>query len=340
MSNTISDKAAWFVSARADTLAILIGGPLISVALLLAIMQGPAFLIGALLFALFLDIPHVLHTHVRLFAEPLEYQRHKKRFWASLLVISAVCVGLYALNALPWLVAIWVYWQPYHVCKQHFGVAALYAKKAGYRHSTQPVRDMVLAGFAAPLMYRITHGGFHFGDYQLFGQALPFANISIPTPALDPYWAWLAYGVFAVVTVKFIVTEWAHRRQGEGMPRFVLVMLAVSLGLYNTAYLLVDDLYALILIGTSIHALQYHLVCTSTVLAGLRRTQAQPTPSGALGVAHDWVRRMGAKPWIWLSTLGLASLLVLSLEMPSVGLVPLIVVLHHFYLDGVIWKRR
>lgn len=340
MSNITSDKALWFVSARADTLAILIGGPLISVALLWAIVQGPAFLIGALLFALLLDVPHVLHTHVRLFAEPLEYQRHKVRFWAGLVVISAICIGLYTMNALPWLVAIWVYWQPYHVCKQHFGVATLYARKAGYRHSTQPVRNMVLAGFAAPLMYRMTHGGFHFGDYQLFGQALPFANISIPTPSLDPYWAWLAYAVFAFTIVQFIIAEVGHRRHREGLPRFVLVMLGVSLGLYNAAYLLVSDLYALILIGTSIHALQYHLVCTSTVLAGLRRTQGQPVPAGALGVAHGWVKRMAARPWIWFGTLGLASLLVLSLEMPSVGLVPLIIVLHHFYLDGVIWKRR
>src|SRR3546814_20398110 len=59
-----SIKKPWFVSAKVDTLAILVGGPLISVALLLAIMQGPAFLLGAWLFALFLDIPHVLQTHV------------------------------------------------------------------------------------------------------------------------------------------------------------------------------------------------------------------------------------------------------------------------------------
>ncbi|MFN3355732.1 MAG: hypothetical protein ACK418_06950 [Pseudomonas sp.] len=340
MSTNMSVKMPWFVSAKVDTLAILVGGPLISVALLLAIMQGPAFLVGALLFALFLDIPHVLHTHVRLFAEPLEYQRHKVQFWAGLVVISVFCVGLYSLNALPWLVAIWVYWQPYHVCKQHFGVAALYAKKAGYKHSTLPIRNMVLAGFAAPLIYRITHGGFHFGNYELFEQTLPFANISIPTPALAPFWAWLAYAVFAGTTLQFLVAERRQQRYQEGLPRFVLVMLAVSLGLYNAAYLLVSDLYALILIGTSIHALQYHLVCTSTVMAGLRRAETQPAVTGALGVAHGWVKRMGAKPWVWFSTLGLASLLVLSLEMPSVGLVPLIIVLHHFYLDGVILKRR
>ncbi|WP_248800427.1 hypothetical protein [Pseudomonas sp. MWU13-2105] len=339
MSGIPNKAASWFVSARADTWAILIGGPLISVALLLAILHGPAFLIGALLFALFLDIPHVLHTHVRLLAEPLEYRRHKLRFWTSLGLISALCLGLYAFGAFAWLVAIWVYWQPYHVCKQHFGVAALYARKSGYKHSTTPIRTMVLAGFAAPLLYRISHGGFHFGDYQLFGQALPFANISIPTPPLDPLWSALAYAVFACVTLRFIARQWRQGQRGEALPRFVLVMLAVSLGLYNAAYLLVGDLYALILIGTSIHALQYHLVCTSTVQAGLRRTREQPVPAGLLGAGHRWVRQMGERPWIWFASLGMASLLVLSLEMPSVGLLPLIVVLHHFYLDGVIWKR-
>jgi hypothetical protein len=49
---------------------------------------------------------------------------------------------------------------------------------------------------------------------------------------------------------------------------------------------------------------------------------------------------MREQRWLWVASLGLTSLLVLSLELPSAGLVPLIVVLHHFYLDGVIWKRQ
>jgi hypothetical protein len=57
---------------------------------------------------------------------------------------------------------------------------------------------------------------------------------------------------------------------------------------YNVAYLLVGDLYALILIGTSIHALQYHLVCAATVLQGLERSAQQPPVEVCWGVGTAW----------------------------------------------------
>jgi hypothetical protein len=65
-------------------------------------------------------------------SEPQLFRRHQLRFFASLAFIGLLCGGLYWAGAYAWLVAIWVYWQPYHVCRQHFGVASLYARKSGY----------------------------------------------------------------------------------------------------------------------------------------------------------------------------------------------------------------
>jgi hypothetical protein len=42
---------------------------------------------------------------------------------------------------------------------------------------------------------------------------------------------------------------------------------------------------------------------------------------------------------LWLVLIG-AGMMVLVTEVPTLGVVPLIIVLHHFYLDGVIWKRK
>ena len=141
-------------------------------------------------------------------------------------------------------------------------------------------------------------------------------------------------------TLRFIWREWQGATRGESLPRFVWVMLAVSLALYNAAYLLVSDLYALILIGTSIHAIQYHLVCVSTVFAILPRAETPPDTPLALRWLHGKVQGFGLRPVYWVAALFVASLLVLTTEFPSLGVVPLILVLHHFYLDGVIWKRK
>ena len=194
MSDTLEAKkpSFWLVGSYSDTFFILFAGPLISLALFLAIWNGSAFLIGAALFALFLDIPHVLHTYVTLLSNPSDFTRHRRSFWVSLGIISFLCIGLALANQFMVLVSLWVYWQPYHVCKQHFGVATLYARKAGYKADTNHVKTLVLAGFAAPLLYRLTHGGFQFGHYVLFGNSLPFSGLHVYTPTLPAWTTWLA----------------------------------------------------------------------------------------------------------------------------------------------------
>lgn len=330
----------WLVGTRSDVFFILLAGPLISLMLLWGIWNGPAFLIGAALFALLLDIPHLLHTYVALLSNPAEFARHQRPFWLGLAAISAVCIGLALADQFLLLVTIWVYWQPYHVCKQHFGVATMYARKSGYKADTDHVKTLVLAGFAAPLLYRLTHGGFEFGHYALFGNTLPFSGLKVYAPVLPEWTAWIAYAVFAAVAVRFVLKEGRDARSGQALPRFVWIMLALSLALYNAAYLLIGDLYALILIGTSVHAIQYHLVCVATVKTRLAGAEAAPAGSPLLGWFHRRVKALGSHPLYWVGTLFVASSLVMATEFPTLGIVPLILVLHHFYLDGVIWKRK
>ncbi|OHX22139.1 hypothetical protein BI344_05460 [Chromobacterium sphagni] len=334
-------RPPWFFNLRADAAAILLAGPLVSLALYLAVQQrGPSFLLCALAFALLLDLPHVLHTYIRLFANPADFHRHRQSFWRSLLILALLCSALGTLGQYAILVTIWVYWQPYHVCKQHFGVATLYARKSGYKHSTRHVLLLLICGFAAPLLYRLCHGGFRFGQYQLFGQSLPFSGLQVYTPPLPAWSAGIGYAVFGLAALVYMAREYQAARRAAGLPRFVNLMLAIVLILYNAAYLLISDLYALILIATSVHAIQYHLVCASTV----RNLYAQPSEqdnaaSPLLHALQRGVRYLTRHPLAWCGALLMASLLVLCSELPTLGILPLIVVLHHFYLDGVIWKR-
>lgn len=330
----------WLVGMRSDVFFILLAGPLISLGLLWGVWHGPAFLIGAALFAVLLDIPHLLHTYIAMLAKPAEFARHRRPFWLGLAVITAGCVGLLWAGQFLLLVSIWVYWQPYHVCKQHFGVATMYARKSGYKADTGHIKALVLAGFAAPLLYRLTHGGFEFGEYLLFGNTLPFSGIKVYTPDLPAWTTWLGYAIFGVTTVHFVLREMRDAGQSKALPRFVWIMLGFSLALYNAAYLLIDDLYALILIGTSVHAIQYHLVCVSMVKNRLETAPAVEETTPVLGWFHQRVKAMCQNRLYWIGTLLMASLLIMATEFPTTGIVPLILVLHHFYLDGIIWKRK
>lgn len=342
MNNVTSASkfSSWLIGPRIDTFFILMAGPTISVGLFWAIWHGPAFLIGAALFALLLDIPHLLHTYITMLSNPYDFARYRRPLWTSLIVISLLCVGLAVTNQFVVLVTIWVYWQPYHICKQHFGVAAMYARKAGYRGSTGHVKLLMFAGMVAPLLYRLVHGGFKFGHYVFFGNTMPFSDLSVYTPPIPSWSVWLAYAIFLSAAIRYVWREWADARRGQALPWFVWVMIGISLALYNVAYLMIQDLYALILIGTSMHVFQYHLVCVATVKAKLPFAEMPPDASRVLLWFHERVKAISRNPWYWAGTLFISSLLVAATEFPTLGIVLLIFVLHHFYLDGVIWKRK
>jgi hypothetical protein len=101
---------------------------------------------------------------------------------------------------------------------------------------------------------------------------------------------------------------------------------------YNVAYLFVSNLYATILIASSVHSLQYHAICWS-----YNHRRAAVHGDEHSGSLLGYLSRREALP------LYVAFMLVLggvcaALELFADGLIPLIIVLHHFYFDGLIWK--
>jgi hypothetical protein len=332
---TLAAKPAvhpWFVNRQVDIGLVLVLGPLLSVILLCGISTHTGFLVAAGLFAMLSDTPHVLSTPVRVWMDPAERKLFGRHYVVSLAVTTAlVCSLALTGHLLPLLVA-WTYWQVVHVFKQHYGMTALYSAKSRYDGNKKLLKYTLWSGCAAPVLYRASHG-LRFNHYVLFGHKLPFSDLSVPVPPIPGVIVIAAYLVFAGFAIALGRELLSRRSSGKsGLPPMVTATVFTAIVSYNISYLLVKDLYALILIATTVHSLQYHLITWARHNGHFRHSAPE---QAKLLLAR--LTRPRALP-AYILGLGVFGVLISSTEPMAVGVIPLTLIFHHFYMDGLMWK--
>jgi hypothetical protein len=234
------------------------------------------------------------------------------------------------------LLMVWVYWQILHVVKQHDGIVALYAAKSGYKSSRQLAKASLFLGCAAPILYRMANGGFQFGAYSVNGMDLPLSNMSVAVPPISFSVVVLSYLAFALVLIVFLSQQVRLGRSRASLPFAAFASIASAVACYNLAYIFVEDLWATILIATAVHSLQYHTLCCVRNYAryGGKPVAAYSGRSRFLAFST----RLRYLPLYAGALIGLGA--VCAFLEPLLYGVPLAIVLHHFYLDGSIWKGQ
>jgi hypothetical protein len=332
--NDRQNEPGWFVSRRVDIGFVFGLGALLSVILFAAESNKSVFLVGAVAFSLLSDLPHVLTTTVRVWLDPRERSRYWAHYTISLAVVAAIVGTLWFGGWLVPLLAIWAYWQVFHVIKQHFGIMNIYAAKNGYRGPRKTIKYALYAVCLAPVIYRARHG-LQFSEYEVLGHRLPFSSLAVPVPPIPVVLVVAGY-VVAAVLVALVVREQRHlRRTGQRtLPAMAVATIAIAALSYNLSYLLVSDLFALILIATTTHSLQYHLI--NWTRNNTRFANSEDPAESRLLLARLSTRR--ALP---LYVAFLAGIGILAGQLDTVIFaVPLMFVLHHFYMDGSLWKSK
>jgi hypothetical protein len=335
MSDAHYTANSWIVGKRTDLGLVLGGGVAVSLLLLLTSVYGTGFLVVAVAFAMLTDMPHVLQTHVRVLFDPEETRIHARPFYASLGLIAALVVAG-AHFGFEWLlVSVWVYWQPYHVLKQHDGLMQIYAGKHGYRGSRTLGRAALFLGCGAPILHKIGSDGYRFGEYSVLGVRMPFSGVEIWTPPVPMALVAAVYAAAAVALALLVFRQLNARTASDRLPLPSLATLAVAVCSYNLAYLLVKDLWAMILIATSVHSLQYHMLSWLRNRRRFEGVHAQQTGRARLLAGLSQERNVTAYA-LFFAVLGAACM---ATESIGNGVIPLTLVLHHFYLDSIVWKR-
>jgi hypothetical protein len=330
-------KPLYFVSAPVDF--ALIGGLSIATFIAFWFMGGPkgpmprdqVWTIAAALMWV-VNWPHFSATSYRLYHSRSNISQYPVTALAIPLLLLAATVGSFLSpdSVAPWLVKMFVIWSPYHFSAQTLGISLIYARRAGFQ--IRPRERLALSGFI-------------FGTFLVqtaiieAGQGLgSFYSVSYPTLGLPGWvpdvlraWMWICGGVFAVY---YII---ASRKRGRPVPPIVLLPAATQFVWFYLGW----KIPAFNEFVPFFHAVQYLLIAW-VMQIGETLSSRRPADRRQFVIVESvrWAafNLVGGMLLFWVLprvgqragfTLPFATAVIISA-----------VQIHHFFVDGVIWKLR
>jgi tetratricopeptide (TPR) repeat protein len=287
--------------------------------------------------ALFFNYPHYMATIYRAYHRAEDFQKYRVfTVHITALIVLTLILSHYWLRLLPWIFTIYLTWSPWHYSGQNYGLFMMFARRAG-ADPGKAGRRALYGAFVAS--YLILFLGFHTGPSSdpLF--------VSLGIPPLVSRWEQIILGVAFVALSVFgfsrLARETGWRKLIPSLTLFssqflwFLLPAAVSLfkGLeipqnrYSTGVLAV------------MHAAQYLWI---TSYYARREASGEASGKSARNwrpLAYFGVLVVGGialfVPGPWLASRALhhdftASFLIFTA----------LVNIHHFILDGAIWKLR
>jgi hypothetical protein len=329
----MASGSLYFVNWWCD--ALVIGGLSIIIWACLCTFYGSGDLqpvvAVALVLSLFVNFPHFSATVYRLY----QAREHTRQFPVTAWGLPPVMIG--AVGACfwqpqvvaPYFVLLYLLWSPYHYSGQTVGITMVYARRAGFPigwRERLALSTFVFAAFVCGFL-AIEQAGFP----EFYGMSIP--SFVVPTWMSPAAQAAMCTG--AVVFVGF-ATVWCVRERRMLPPIVLLPALAHFIWFVPGA-----GVKPFLLVIPFFHSLQYLLIALAMQLK-LRLDLA--------GAERSW-RRIRAEASRWsarniiggvLLFLGIPALLSwLPLPFLTIaGIVVAAVNIHHFFVDGVIWKLR
>lgn len=333
-------RSAWLWSRRIDTLVIggglsLVFGVVASVASVASARTGEWLLVAFMHLGLAVNYPHYAATYQLVVRERGKAPRSYRLLLASIpfalvaLVLAVASQG----TVLPLLVRLYLVWSPYHYAKQHFGLAAMYSGRSGRRLSVLEKRLLVTAFVLQAAFSIIT-----LSAASLDPTATGTGDLVLP-PLLSS--SWYAVAVLCVVAslALFALVVAEHRRRtGAGLHPMVLLLFTVSFVWFVVPNLWlpghaegpwVGDRIALWLplAVPFFHCLQY-----LGVAAHRQRTTGPVRPVFLMA-------GLMVLGYVLFEVTALVLHVAAGVETTiSLLLMASLVNVHHFWLDGIVWR--
>jgi len=283
--------------------------------------------------ALLFNYPHFMATVYRAYHSYDEFAKY--RFFTVHVALLLACAGLIAhlwYPLLPWIFTLYICWSPWHYTGQNYGLLMMFARRAGLTPTEKERHALHLAFIASYLMLLFSFHTGASGDALILSLGLP-ATFTLPARAI--------LGLFFLLASGWVLISLARRASWR--------QLLPSATLVTTQFL------------------WFLLPAAIELLSGKEVPQTRYS-SGILAVLHSaqylWItsyyqekesRAAGKAPWSfakYLLTLvaggialfipgpWLASRLFHTDFAASFLTFTALVNLHHFILDGAIWKLR
>lgn len=291
--------------------------------------------------ALFFNYPHYMATIYRVFRTKEEFARYKIfTVHITLLAILLVVLSHFSTYLLAVVFTLYLTWSPFHYTAQNFGINLMFVRRNGAETSVK-TRRALYAAFLAPyvMFFLAFHSATASDDYV----------ISLGIPFKIAMYLWIAaFGVFAFSAV-YSFREFIKQTSVSAMtaPLVLLstqtVWFVIPTGLMFFTKLGIQQNPATIAVIAVMHSAQYLWI---TSYFARREKNNEDT-----GNAENST----SKSWKFSSYFGILAVGGIALFLPvpwfasrvlqldfgtSFLIITALVNLHHFILDGAIWKLR
>lgn len=335
MTTSKIDRASlYFVGPFVDSLVIG-GASLLAYALVWSLqsrmsMETVYATSAALLVAV--NWPHFSATVHRLYHSTSNISQYPLTAVAVPLVILGGVWASFAQPAAvaPYFVKLYLIWSPYHFSGQTLGITLLYARRAGVRFSRSErlaITAFIFATFIFPLV-RFETGR---GDQAYFG--VPYPTLGMPDWTRQVAGTWLV-----VCAVAFIAIFIRWKQQGRALPPPIVFLPALAQFVW---FVPGSRLAAFNEFVPLFHSLQYLLIASALQLK--EKLDVHAIRPSRRYVFWETTR------WLFLNVIGgmlLFKTLPLVFESTGAsaafvtGVILAAVQIHHFFVDGVIWKLK
>lgn len=316
--------------------------------------NAPTYYSGAtmaqilLIFSILANHPHNAATYYRVYGDLREAAKYKySAIWAPLLLLIPLVLS-YAMPSVvaPWFFKTYFLTVSYHYAGQSYGISLIYARKAGIEFNQFTKALIAIPLFAAAFLWIV-------GDEVMYHRT---AYLGTPLPMLGfPSWLYLlllaalVQGVMAYVVLN--VYLWKSQRM-------ILPVVVQAVVLSHILWFTMGPKSELFnMVVPIFHSIQYILI-TSYFQWRLLKGTSGPLARGSSGyvepanhaASHEVPSTVFlGKYYLALIVIGatiligiphLIALSGICTSLFSVGLVGTFVSLHHFLLDGEVWKLR
>jgi hypothetical protein len=267
---------------------------------------------------------HFAASTVRLYTKPNAFR--DLRFATLQLPLLTLAVVTLALAFSPYLgqhlVALYTTWSPYHYAAQAYGLALMYCYRSGCRLSDGD-RRLLRAACLAPFLYAFVQGTGNGLGWLLPLSWSAWVRTFLPLRPLE-------IACFVLPVLWFGRLAFVRRSS----PPVISLLIVVANGFWWTTLTFLNAFVW----ATVFHAVQYLAIVT---VAHVKDRVARP------GNAHGWLYH---SLWFYATCLALAYALFVVWPMAYVGLgfgvsesmllVTATINIHHFIVDGYIWRLR
>lgn len=334
MTHAMTTQRPYFVNAPVDFL--FIGGASIVAFALMSFFytdtRTPEVIAIAVFLMWIINWPHFSMSTYRLYQSKSQSRQYP---FTSYVIPWVVIAGMvlsfaYPEEIAPYFVKLFILWSPYHFSGQTIGITMIYARRSGVQFGQWERRALHWFVYGTFLLSSIRAETSREG-FQYYGIQYPSFGVPDWAVSVTEFGFW-----FAAIMFVGLVILWINRNR-KWIPAIV-ILPAVTQYVWFIQSIYMPSFQEFVPL---FHSLQYVLVAWALQLK-VKLDQSGATPSGAF-VWHETLR------WGVINLAGGAVLFALFPAAGALagfppffaeGVIIAAVQIHHFFVDGVIWKMR